>query len=396
MPEMNRNDTYNRRKTMRKYLLAAAVSALMASAAYADTVKIGLLGGQTGGLASLDQPLLRGAELAVEEFNAKGGVDGKQIELISRDTRSDTGETAVMAQEMVAQQVNFLVTPCDGDTTIAAGQAGQAAGIVSISGCASPPVLVNNVGDYLFLNATPDNIQATALAQFAREQGYKTALTLISPDSPYTDLLPKYFASAFEKEGGSIASTLTFKMGQQDFSVEVSKIRDLSPQPDVIVTAAFEPDFPAFIKQLRAAGVTIPVLGADALDTPSTFSLGAAGEGIVFATHGFPENDNRLAQFNKRYETKFGQAPETIFAAIGYDLIEIIAATVKGANGSLDGKDLQASLNNIENLEITTGVTTYKGMNRIPNRQVALIRVVDGKPQHIQDIVADPAKIPAP
>lgn len=382
---------------MHRHLLAAGFAALLAtSAAHAETIKIGLLGGQTGGLASLDQPLLHGAELAVEEINAKGGVDGKQIELISRDTRSDTGETAVMANEMVGLQVNFLVTPCDGDTTIAAGQAGQAAGIVTISGCASPPILAGNVGDYLFLNATPDNIQATALAEFAEQQGYKTALTLISPDSPYTDKLPQYFGTVFEKDGGKVVSTVTYKMGQQDFSVEVSKIRDISPKPDVIVTSAFEPDFPAFIKQLRAAGVDIPVLGADAIDTATTFALGAAAEGVVFATHGFPENDNRLAQFDKRYEAKFGSAPESIFAALGYDLIEIIVATVKGADGKLDGQSLQASLNNIENLEITTGSITYKGMNRVPNRQVALVRVVGGKPQHVEDIVPDGSKIPAP
>ncbi|MCP1848139.1 MULTISPECIES: ABC transporter substrate-binding protein [unclassified Bradyrhizobium] len=382
---------------MQRYLqVASFIAALGISIAHAETVKIGLLGGQTGGLASLDQPLLHGAELAVEEINATGGVDGKQLELIARDTRSDTGETAVMANEMVGLQVNFLVTPCDADTTIAAGQAGQAAGIVTISGCASPPILPGNVGDYLFLNATPDNIQGTALAEYAEKQGYKTALTLVSPDSPYTEKLPQYFASVFRKDGGNVLPTVSYKMGQQDFSVEVSKIRDISPKPDVIVTSAFEPDFPAFIKQLRAAGVDIPVLSADAIDTATTFALGGAAEGVVFSTHGFPEAGNRLSQFNKRYQAKFGSAPESIFAALGYDLIEVIAATVKGAGGHLDGGALLASLNNIENLKITTGSITYKGMNRVPNRQVALVRVVDGKPQHVEDIIPDASKIPAP
>lgn len=377
-------------------ILLGATALLSATPAAADVIKIGLLGGQTGGLASLDQPLLFGAQLAVEEINAKGGVNGNTFEILPRDTRSDTGEAAVMASEMVGEGVNFLVTPCDGDPTIAVGQAGQAAGIVTISGCASPPILPAAAGNYLFLNATPDNIQATALAEFAVKQGYKSALLLISPDSPYTDKLPKYFGTAFEGDGGKVASTITYKMGQQDFSVEVSKIKEISPAPEVIVTSAYEPDFPAFIKQLRAAGVTIPVLGADAIDTATTFSLGDAAEGVVFATHGFPEPGSRLASFDERYNAKYGHAPESIFAALGYDLIEIITATVKGADGKLDGESLRMALENIEGLEITTGVISYKGMNRVPNRQVALVRVTNGKPEHIADIIPDPAKVPAP
>lgn len=387
----------NTRKNFLKIsMLLGATALLGVTPAMADVIKIGLLGGQTGGLASLDQPLLLGAQLAVEEMNAKGGVNGNTFEIIPRDTRSDTGEATVMAAEMVADGVNFLVTPCDGDPTIAVGQAGQSAGIVTISGCASPPILPAAVGNYLFLNATPDNIQATALAEFAKKNNYKSALLLISPDSPYTDKLPQYFGTAFEGDGGKVASTLTYKMGQQDFSVEVSKIKGLSPAPDVIVTSAYEPDFPAFIKQLRAAGVTIPVLGADAIDTATTFSLGDAVEGVVFATHGFPDQGSRLASFDERYKAKYGNAPESIFAALGYDLIEIISATVKDAGGKLDGESLRNSLEGIEGLQITTGVISYKGMNRVPNRQVALVRVTNGKPEHVGDIIPDPKKVPAP
>ncbi len=378
--------------------LAGAISLGSAATAVAeDTLKIGFVGGQTGYLAIFDQPVLQGAEMAINDINAAGGIDGKiKLELISRDMRSETAQSAVMAQELVGLGISILVTPCDVDPSVAAGQIAAAEHIVAISGCATPPILPGIVGEYMFLNATPDNLQGAVLGDYAIKQGYKTAVTLISRDTPYTEKLPGYFGEAFEAKGGKVIGVLEYKMGQQDFAVEVSKIKEMNPAPDVIMTSAYEPDFPAFIKQLRSAGITTPVLGSDGLDSPTIFGLGSMVDGVVYTNGGYPSEGSRLAKFNEQYKKVYGKEPDTIFTAVGYDLIQIIEAAVKGAGDKTDGESIRKALNEIDNLPIASGTITYKGMDRSPLRMISLIRISNGKKEHIGDVMPNPTDVPKP
>jgi branched-chain amino acid transport system substrate-binding protein len=385
-------------KNLKTYgaLLAAAMAVTPMLAAQAqDTIKIGFVGGFTGYLAPYDQPTLQGIELAVDQINKAGGIDGKiKIELITRDMRSDTAQGAVMAQEVVDAGIQVMISPCDVDPSVAAGQISQAAQIPTIAACASTPILPGIVGDYMFANYTADNLQATALADYALEQGYKNAVVLISRDTPYTEKLPLYFAQVFEKKGGKVDSTLEFKMGQQDFSAEVTKIKEISPAPDVIMTAAYEPDFPAFIKQLRSAGITAPVLGSDGIDSPTTLELGEVAEGVVFSNAGYPSAGSALEKFNADFKAHFGEEPSAIFTATGYDVIKIVEAAVKATGGDLAGPAIRDAIDNLENVAVATGSITYKGMNRVPLRVVALNRVTGGAKTHVADVTPNGADVP--
>ena len=146
--------------------------------------------------------------------------------------------------------------------------------------------------------------------------------------------LPEYFATTFKNKGGEIVGEGTFSMGQQDFSAEVTKIKALKQQPDVIMTAAYEPDFPAFMRQLRGAGIKTPVLGSDGIDSPTTTGLGQLVDGVVFTTAGFASEGSPLAAFNVKYKAKFGQEPDTVYIANGYDLGKVIEAAVKKADSA--------------------------------------------------------------
>src|SRR4029078_12994553 len=122
--------------------------------------------------------------------------------------------------------------PCDVDPAVAAGQISAAASIPAMSSCASTPTLPGIVGDYMFSNYTADNLQAAALGDYAVKQGYKNAFIMLSKDTPYTQKLPEYFIEVFKKKGGTVAGIVEYKMGQQDFAAEVTKIKGLSPAPD--------------------------------------------------------------------------------------------------------------------------------------------------------------------
>jgi branched-chain amino acid transport system substrate-binding protein len=374
----------------------ALIAALGGAAQGQETFKLGFVGGLTGYLAPYDQPSLDGLQFGVDEANKAGGLTGKiKIEFLSRDTRSDTAEAAVIAQELVGQGLNFLVVPCDVDPAVAAGQIAVAAGIPAMSSCASTPTLPGIVGEYMFSNYTADNLQAAALVDYAMRQGYKNAFTMLSKDTPYTQKLPEYFAEAFQKRGGAVAGTIEYKMGQQDFAAEVTKIKALSPAPDVIMTSAYEPDFPAFIKALRAAGITTPVLGSDGIDSPTTLALGDVAEGVVFSNAGFASEGSPLAKFYADFKAAKGKEPETVYVATGYDIIKILDAAVAATQGKTDGKSLRDAIDNLENVAVSTGTMTYKGMNRVPIRTVALNRVTGGKKELVETVTPKPEDVPA-
>lgn len=381
---------------MKKLLTLTALGALMAAPAMADTLRIGTATAQTGGLATYDAPVMEGVHIAVDEINAAGGIGGTtMIELIEKDVRSDAAQTSIAVQELVDAGVSVLVLPCDADPSLAAIGIVSSAQIAAISTCASSPTLPMIGGDYMFANFPGDNVQATVSATWAREQGHDSAYIIYSPDSQYTTM-PLYFAEVFEKSGGTVLGQDTHSIGQQDFSAIATRIAALPEQPDVIMTSSYEPDFPSMLKALRSAGVTSQMIGSDGIDSPTTFSLGDAGEGVVFTTAGYATEGSPLADFNAKYEAATGSPSQTVFNAVGYDLIKVLEAAVLATGGSTEPQALRDAIANLENVQGATSSITYKGTDGMPVRQVALIRVKDGDREYLGSPSPDAALIPAP
>jgi branched-chain amino acid transport system substrate-binding protein len=389
-----------RRRHFLGTLAAGAALGLAAQAQAQETIIIGFGGGLTGYLAYYDGLVLNGAQMAVDEINAAGGVAGKyMIDLQVKDVRSEAAAAAVAGNELVAAGAIALISPCDADPAIAFAQPAQAAQVPVIAPCASTPVLFAAVGDYTFQTYTADNLQAAVSAKYAREQGYANAYILISPDTPYTEKLPLYFADAFQKMGGALVGQGTYAFGQQDFSAEVTNIKALDPQPDVIMTSAYEPDFPAFIKQLRAAGITTPVIGSDGIDSGTTLALGDIAEGVVFTTGGYPAPGSDLEAFYKAYVARYGGAIETDvapFAAVAHEAVMMLAKAIETA-GSTEGAAIRDALAAMTDFKGVTGSTVALNTpNNVALRDVALVRVTGGAKEHLGNMQPAAADVPAP
>lgn len=359
-------------------------------------IVIGVVTAQTGALASYDQPSLAGLRMAIDEINARGGLGGKYpVKLMVRDTRSDTAATAAAAQEVIDAGAKIMITPCDADPSIVAGQITQPAGVPTLTFCGTAPVLPGAVGDMMFATYPTDNVQATALAKYAYETGLRKVYLLTSPDSTYTLGLPEYFASVFTKLGGAVVGKGSFAMNQPDFSVAVTTIRNLAEPPDLIMTAAYEPDFPAFIRQLRAAGVQTPVFGADALGTPTIAGLGELAEGVVFTAAGCAAENAKLREFNENFQRLTGHAPSSSYEVNGYEIGLLLNAAV-GVAQSTNGSAIRDALANLDNFHAITGTITYRGTERIPVRSVALLRYQGGEARCVKTVTPAAAEIPAP
>jgi branched-chain amino acid transport system substrate-binding protein len=386
---------------MNRFAIAVSLAtgigiALASPLAYAqDKLVIGAAISKTGWDAPYDSPVMDGFAVAIDEINAAGGIAGKyKVEVITRDNRSDNAQNAIVTQDLVDQGVNMLLATCDSSMVHATAQIILDAKLPAISTCSSSPTLPMTGKGYIFANAVTDNVQGAAQAEYANSQGYKNAYLLRSPDIEYTQM-PLYFKEAFEKLGGKVIGESIYALNQPDFSAEVTKIKALDPQPDVIVTSAFEPDFPAFIRQLRGAGVKIPVVCGDGIDSPTTFALGDVVEGVVFTSSGFAAPGSPMAAYQDKYKAKYGKAPESIMDALGYDLAKIIEAAVTKAD-SVEPEKIRAALADLENVQGATAVISYKGGNGTPTRPVNVLRIVDNKRTLVSQKAPDPAIIPAP
>ena len=370
----------------------------MTAAVHADdTIIIGFGGGLTGRLAYYDRQTRNGAQMAVDEINAAGGIAGKyKIDFRVTDVRSEAAAAAVAGKEFVAAGAKVLIAPCDRDLAISFS---GPADIAVIAPCASMSALAVEAGQRVFQIYPSDNLQAAALAKFAREQGYGTTYVLMSADTPYDQKLPLYFEEAFENMGGKVVSEGSYALGQQDFGTQTASIKNLNPRPDVIMTAASEPEFPIFLSQLRAAGIDTPVLGSDAIDSPTTLALGDVAEGVVYTAAGYPAEGNGLEKFYGDNVAKLGadaQTDVTPYAATAYESVKLVEAAVAKA-GSTDGAAIRDPLEGIADFRGITGSRiTLAGANRIALRDVALIRIEKGRKTLVKMLRPDPAEVPAP
>ena len=362
-----------------------------------DVYKIGVATGQTGYLAVTDGPALKGLRLGVDEINAAGGIDSKwKIELDIRNTNSDPAQTATVTQQLIDAGANMILTPCDLDPSVAGGQIAQRAQIPAISLCASTPTLPELVGDYMFSSWYGDNVTGYTLAKYAIEQGYKTAWLHESPDTAYTIKLPGYFGTAFEALGGKVIGRTNFALDQQDFSADLTNLKNQDPAPDVTFTSSYEPGLAALLQQYRAAGLKPAFFAAEGMDTPTMFQLPPdVINGVVFTTAGFETPGSPLETFNNKYEEVYGENPGSVFPAAGYDLAKVIASAVAAA-GSSEPAKVRDALANLESVEGATGTITYKGTNGMPVKAIALIKVTNGQKELISVTVPDAAALPAP
>lgn len=377
-------------------LRATSVGAQEASPAAAapsgEPIKIGAPYNLTGGYASIDNPAANGSRLAIKEINAGGGVLGRPLEIIVEDGKSDVPTITSVAKKLVEEdQVDVLVGLTDTSYMLAAGPVAQEAGKPFLDAGGTAP-LITTVGDYIFMLPFGDNVQAAVAAEFARDKGWKTAALLFDEAMDYTKFLAKYFKDRFTMEdiGGQIVSELTYSMGDTDFSSQLTEFKNLDPQPDFLFISSNPGEIGTIIKQARDLGLTMPIVGGDGYDTPLLAELaGDAATNVFFTTHqGIYDQTPESEAFNAAYEAEYGNPPEAVFAALGYDGIKLMADAIARA-GSTDGAAVRDALAATQDFHGVTGTISYEPGSRIPSKSVALIEVVDGKNNLLEIVVPE-------
>lgn len=399
-------DHRNRMSTL-IVVLVVAVALLLGTASPGlakkdkDTLYIGCIINLSGWASAYCTGAYEGIKLAVKAINERGGIAGKwKIKVAAKDTRSDVAPCIPATKEFLADGVDVILGGGGPEQTVAIARLAAPKGIMTVTVTQSCPTVPYDIPDHMgFTHTTSDNLQGAAMAQYAIEQGLKTVYIQRSPDDPYFDMLPAYFGEAFEKLGGKVVGTGKFNLGQTEFSVEVAKIKKLDPQPDLIFSAICCGELGAFLKRLRADGVTIPFWGSDVIDDVSVLGLGPIIEGVVFNSAGAacPENP-AMEEMARLYEEEYGRPLQVAFPALGWDVIQLLEQAVLKA-GSIEPMKIRDAFASLENQKfpVGTGSTiTYAGTDGNPIRAAAICVAKDGQKSFIKWITPEIGDIPKP
>ncbi|MEI6308362.1 MAG: ABC transporter substrate-binding protein [bacterium] len=380
-------------------LLTAVSCSVPAPPTSSAPIKVGAIYNLTGAQASLDVPSANGAQLAVKQINAAGGLLGRSLELVLYDGKTDADTIRQAATKLVEDdRVAALIGFSDTDQVLAAAPAAVKAGIPFITSGASSPKLPAQVPGVLFLACFGDNTQAAAGAEFAYSRlKARNAYLLVDSGMEYARLLAGYFKESFLRLGGRILLEDTFTSGSKDLAPQIGKLKALTSPPDLLFIACGPQDAGLVIDLLAQAGFNQPAMGGDSFDSTQLTAVGgAAAEDTYCTTHGYLKMGSireLTRTFVMDYRTMFGHDPENAFAGLGYDAVKLLADALRRA-GADQAEPLLAALQATQGLEGVTGTISYPSGSRIPSKSVTLLRVLAGQFTWAWEIT--PNQVPAP
>lgn len=348
-----------------------------------DTIKIGLNFELSGPVASYGSSDAEGAELAIEEINANGGILGKQIEVIKQDNKSETQEAVAIATRLTSQdKVLAIIGSATSGNTIAQVQIANDTKTLLLTPSGTAPNVTENedgsINEYVFRTSYIDPFQGTVAANFALDElGVKTAAIYNDNASDYAKGLADAFKETFEAGGGTIVAEESYVAGDTDFRSTLTNIK--SADPEFIFIPGYYEEVGLIVKQARELEITVPLMGADGWDSPKLVELaGAVNLNNTFITNHYSSQDpdERIQDFVKRFEEKFGKKPDS-FNALGYDTVYFLADAIERA-GSTDPEAVKNALEETENLELVTGTITVDEKHN-PIKSATILEYVDGE-----------------
>ena len=326
----------------------------------AQTLKLGGIGPLTGSYANYGLSVQHGAQLAVDEINAAGGVNGMQMELNYQDSQGDP-ESAVNAYgKLMDWGMNvFLGGVLSGETAsvVAAAKADDMF-IMETTGSADKCIDGN---DKAFRICFYDSYQGTAAADYLTDNKLATEVGVFyQSDNDYSAGLYNAFTAECEKVGVTIKETQTFTTATNtDFSTQINAL--VSSGVKVVFIPIYAEEASTFLTQAKGKfGEDVYFFGADGLDG----ILGKVAQDVTIANNVLmltpfvaESTDEHVQAFVKAYEAAYGATPDQ-FAADAYDAVYTVKAAVEAANGSTSGAELAKAMTSIT-VEGVTGTMTW-------------------------------------
>lgn len=365
-------------------VLAGCGAAKEQNAGGGDSIKIGVNLELSGGVASYGESLAKGIDIAVEEINKDGGIDGKKIELVKADNKSEAAEATNSAVKLTSQdKVTAIIGAATSGNTVAQAQIANDTKTVLLSPSGtSPNVTVTEDGklnEFVFRTSFIDPFQGTVAANFAaNELKVKNVAIFADSASDYAKGLAASFKETFEKAGGKVVVEEAYVAKDTDFRATLTRIK--SKNPEFVFIPGYYEEVGLIIKQARELGLNVPLMGADGWDSPKLVELaGADALNNTFITNHYSSEDpdKKIQDFVTTFKEKHnGEAPNA-FNALGYDTVYLLADAIKRA-GSTDSTKIKDELAKTKDLSLVTGVFSVDE-NHHPIKTATVLEYKDGK-----------------
>ena len=316
-------------------------------------IKIGEFASLTGATADFGASTHNGTILAIEETNAKGGILGKKVHLISEDNRSQAGESSTVVRKLISQdKVVGLIGEVVSSRSLEAAPIAQQNRVPMISPASTAPKLTET-GDYIFRVCFIDPFQGSVLSKFALSKSYRKVAILTDVKSDYSVSLTRTFKEHFTANGGSVTKEQVYSSGDKDFKAQLTSIKGSAP--DALFVPGYYAEVSLIALQARQLGLDVPLFGGDGWDSGDLVKVaGNAIEGGYFSTHFSTEDTSPVIQeFLKRYEARF-KSKANVAAALGYDATRLLIDGIKRA-GSEETEKIRMALAATKNFPGVTG-----------------------------------------
>ena len=306
-------------------LIAWAVSPALAETA-GEPVMIGVSGPLTGQNAQYGAQWRKGFDLALDEINAKGGIQGRPLAYRFEDSQSDPRQSVAIAQKFVSDP-NIVVEVGDFSSTasMAASPIYQRGGLVQFGFTNSHPNFTKG-GDYMWSTALTSTAETPRLDKYVADLGLKR-VALLYLNNDWGRASERTFVETAKTMGLDVVATEGYQADEQDFRSTLVRVRDV--KPDGIVLISYYDDGALIVRQLRSVGLTQPVVAIGSVYSPKFIELaGKDAEGVYTESTFFPgDSSPEVKVFVDKFKAKYGEEPDE-FDADAYDTMIMLGAVM--------------------------------------------------------------------
>ena len=324
-----------------------------------NIIKIGVIFPMTGDAASYGEKGEKAIQLAVQEINEHGGINGRRIEAIIEDSKAEpkTGVSAV--QKLVAtDKVVAIVGDIVSSVTLAIAPICEKNQVILIAPTSSAPA-ITDAGEFIYRVWPSDLSEGEAVGQFAKEQGYMRA-AIFHLNNDYGISISEIFSKNFQGDSTQVILTEAYSQDQTDFKPMITKIKNKNP--DVVYVAGYYGDVARILKQSKELSFEVQFLGVTAIEDEEFLRIaGEASEGIIYPlASGFNINSDNSSsnKFIQNFESKYGYKPGWVEAHC-YDALMVIVESLRNSNGTYSGEDIRAYINQTKKFDGVTGTIIF-------------------------------------
>lgn len=372
-------------------------------------ILIGATLGLTGALSFYDKPFIAGTEAAIEDFNEEGGIEGREIKLVKNDNASEIDQIVPKAQEIIEKEPVLLLTSNSDTTGIPAAKAAQEAGQL-VMGASGPTTYGSQIGNLVYNDWHGNPTEAGVATEFAEKQGWKKVIVVEDLVLGYTKDIAQLFEQSFgdASPDNEVVTKVSYNASGTDttFPSQVTDIRSAAAGADAIFLSGLVTDAPTLMKEMRSAGIDLPIFGfgggldgdfwTEAVPNLGTFYSNSVGAIEPDGGSTYASNPNTTQnELLDRVEKNTGERPIVGHTYTGYTVIQMLAEAMKMTGGSTDSEELAGALDEFDEVPTLVGYTTYTPECHVPSgRNLAITEIVKGKGKYLETITPKPENVP--